>query len=109
KHECNLQFVEHKQAVESIRRACDGSDKITLTVGHPSNINGYSIPMNGQGHHEPQMNEDKDYESERRVVLHRGPYGFGYDIVGGRGTDEGIFISYIHAGGPADKSASLQR
>ncbi|CAF0833766.1 unnamed protein product [Didymodactylos carnosus] len=114
KHNYDLQFVEHKHAVESIRRACDESDEIKLTVGHPStvpNTNGYSTPINGQVHHEEQMNGDKDrdnYGIERRVVLRRGSYGFGFNIVGGD-TDEGIFISFIQAGGPADKSGNLQK
>jgi hypothetical protein len=31
-----LEFVEHKHAVESIRRACDEGSKIVLIVGHPT-------------------------------------------------------------------------
>ena len=32
----DLQFVEHKHAVESIRRACTEGSRITLIVGHPT-------------------------------------------------------------------------
>lgn len=34
----DLQFVEHKHAVECIRRACDEGQTITLLVGHPTDL-----------------------------------------------------------------------
>ncbi len=36
KNSYDLEFVEHKHAVESIRRACDEGSKIKLTVAHPT-------------------------------------------------------------------------
>lgn len=39
-----MQFVEHKHAVESIRRACDESQTITLLVGHPTDYPGIVEP-----------------------------------------------------------------
>uniref|UniRef100_A0A9J8B965 Discs, large homolog 4a (Drosophila) n=1 Tax=Cyprinus carpio carpio TaxID=630221 RepID=A0A9J8B965_CYPCA len=44
----------------------------------------------------------------RRVVIHRGSTGLGFNIVGGE-DGEGIFISFILAGGPADLSGELRK
>ncbi|KAH6937883.1 hypothetical protein HPB50_004723 [Hyalomma asiaticum] len=44
----------------------------------------------------------------RKVVLAKGPTGLGFNIVGGE-DGEGIFISFILAGAPADASGELRR
>ncbi|XP_033359103.1 disks large 1 tumor suppressor protein isoform X5 [Bombus vosnesenskii] len=44
----------------------------------------------------------------RTVVLNKGSSGLGFNIVGGE-DGEGIFISFILAGGPADLSGELRR
>ncbi|XP_043384296.1 disks large homolog 2 isoform X8 [Chelonia mydas] len=44
----------------------------------------------------------------RKVILHKGSTGLGFNIVGGE-DGEGIFVSFILAGGPADLSGELQR
>ncbi|XP_071550331.1 disks large homolog 4-like isoform X4 [Panulirus ornatus] len=44
----------------------------------------------------------------RRVTLTKGTTGLGFNIVGGE-DGEGIFISFILAGGPADLSGELRR
>lgn len=44
----------------------------------------------------------------RKVVLNKGPTGLGFNIVGGE-DGEGIFISFILAGGVADLSGELRR
>ncbi|XP_077053582.1 discs large homolog 1-like protein isoform X46 [Siphateles boraxobius] len=44
----------------------------------------------------------------RKVVLHRGSTGLGFNIVGGE-DGEGIFISFILAGGPADLCGELKK
>lgn len=44
----------------------------------------------------------------RTVVLQKGGSGLGFNIVGGE-DGEGIFISFILAGGPADLSGELRR
>uniref|UniRef100_A0A6Q2ZJ81 Discs, large homolog 4a (Drosophila) n=1 Tax=Esox lucius TaxID=8010 RepID=A0A6Q2ZJ81_ESOLU len=44
----------------------------------------------------------------RRVCIHRGSTGLGFNIVGGE-DGEGIFISFILAGGPADLSGELHK
>lgn len=48
------------------------------------------------------------YREPRKVVLHKGSTGLGFNIVGGE-DGEGIFVSFILAGGPADLSGELQR
>ncbi|XP_064158037.1 disks large homolog 2-like isoform X4 [Anguilla rostrata] len=44
----------------------------------------------------------------RKIVLHKGTTGLGFNIVGGE-DGEGIFVSFILAGGPADLSGELRR
>ncbi|XP_038604061.1 disks large homolog 3 isoform X2 [Tachyglossus aculeatus] len=52
---------------------------------------------------------DDDFTREpRKVILHKGSTGLGFNIVGGE-DGEGIFISFILAGGPADLSGELRR
>jgi len=46
--------------------------------------------------------------SERRILLRRGPNGFGFNIIGDEG-EPGIFISFIQSGGAADKSGELRK
>lgn len=48
------------------------------------------------------------YREPRKVVLHKGSTGLGFNIVGGE-DGEGIFVSFILAGGPADLSGELKR
>uniref|UniRef100_A0A8D0CHD3 Discs large MAGUK scaffold protein 3 n=1 Tax=Scleropages formosus TaxID=113540 RepID=A0A8D0CHD3_SCLFO len=55
------------------------------------------------------MLADDDFTREpRKVVLHKGSTGLGFNIVGGE-DGEGIFVSFILAGGPADLSGELRR
>uniref|UniRef100_A0A4W6C9X0 Disks large homolog 1 n=1 Tax=Lates calcarifer TaxID=8187 RepID=A0A4W6C9X0_LATCA len=55
------------------------------------------------------MTGDDDVPREpRRVVLQRGSTGLGFNIVGGE-DGEGIFISFILAGGPADLCGELRK
>uniref|UniRef100_A0A673CRE6 Disks large homolog 1 n=1 Tax=Sphaeramia orbicularis TaxID=375764 RepID=A0A673CRE6_9TELE len=55
------------------------------------------------------MTADDDVSREpRRVVLQRGSTGLGFNIVGGE-DGEGIFISFILAGGPADLCGELRK
>ena len=72
----DLQFVEHKHAVESIRRACDEGSTITLLVGHPTAdypvipvavaakpiqqaTNGHRTPIHHDDHGEFQLYEEE--------------------------------------------------
>ncbi|NXO05255.1 DLG3 protein, partial [Rhinopomastus cyanomelas] len=52
---------------------------------------------------------DEDFTREpRKIILHKGSTGLGFNIVGGE-DGEGIFVSFILAGGPADLSGELRR
>ncbi|XP_041849347.1 discs large homolog 1-like protein isoform X4 [Melanotaenia boesemani] len=54
------------------------------------------------------LGDDDVTREPRKVVLHRGATGLGFNIVGGE-DGEGIFISFILAGGPADLSGELRK
>ncbi|XP_075338643.1 discs large homolog 1-like protein isoform X14 [Odontesthes bonariensis] len=54
------------------------------------------------------LGDDDVTREARKVVLHRGATGLGFNIVGGE-DGEGIFISFILAGGPADLSGELRK
>ncbi|KAG8144698.1 hypothetical protein E2320_013159 [Naja naja] len=52
---------------------------------------------------------EEDFTREpRKISLHKGSSGLGFNIVGGE-DGEGIFVSFILAGGPADLSGELRR
>ncbi|XP_039520569.1 disks large homolog 3 isoform X7 [Pimephales promelas] len=52
---------------------------------------------------------EEDFTREpRKILLHKGSTGLGFNIVGGE-DGEGIFVSFILAGGPADLSGELRR
>ncbi|XP_047462465.1 disks large homolog 2 isoform X35 [Mugil cephalus] len=54
------------------------------------------------------LGEEDMNREPRKVVLHKGTTGLGFNIVGGE-DGEGIFVSFILAGGPADLSGELRR
>ncbi|CAG5989953.1 unnamed protein product [Menidia menidia] len=56
----------------------------------------------------PMLGEEDFTREPRKVVLHKGSTGLGFNIVGGE-DGEGIFVSFILAGGPADLSGELRR
>ncbi|CAG9769454.1 unnamed protein product [Ceutorhynchus assimilis] len=53
-------------------------------------------------------NKEKLKREVRTVTLHKGNTGLGFNIVGGE-DGEGIFVSFILAGGPADSNGELKR
>ncbi|XP_035770706.1 disks large homolog 2 [Neolamprologus brichardi] len=57
---------------------------------------------------EPLMTLQTSLLEPRKVVLHKSTTGLGFNIVGGE-DGEGIFVSFILAGGPADLSGELRR
>uniref|UniRef100_A0A671XI25 Discs, large homolog 2 (Drosophila) n=1 Tax=Sparus aurata TaxID=8175 RepID=A0A671XI25_SPAAU len=58
--------------------------------------------------HKHLLGEEDINREPRKVVLHKGSTGLGFNIVGGE-DGEGIFVSFILAGGPADLSGELRR
>ncbi|KAL2089302.1 hypothetical protein ACEWY4_013990 [Coilia grayii] len=128
-----LEEVTHEEAVCALKNT---SDVVYLKVAKPSRIimpdpiplpditttctppvdsslspPGYMTPPI-TGHYSPvtqSMLGDDDITREARgVVLLRGLMGLGFNIVGGE-DGEGIFISFILTGGPADLSGALRR
>uniref|UniRef100_A0A674IBB8 Disks large homolog 1 n=1 Tax=Terrapene triunguis TaxID=2587831 RepID=A0A674IBB8_9SAUR len=71
-----------------------------------------SLPPSSPGRYSPipkgMIGDDEITREPRKVVLHRGSTGLGFNIVGGE-DGEGIFISFILAGGPADLSGELRK
>ncbi|XP_025268376.1 disks large 1 tumor suppressor protein isoform X8 [Camponotus floridanus] len=66
-----------------------------------------SLALHGTGTPRAVSQEDVSREV-RTVILNKGSSGLGFNIVGGE-DGEGIFISFILAGGPADLSGELRR
>uniref|UniRef100_A0A4W3JD62 Discs, large homolog 2 (Drosophila) n=1 Tax=Callorhinchus milii TaxID=7868 RepID=A0A4W3JD62_CALMI len=71
-----------------------------------------SLPRISPGRYSPlpkhMLGEDDINREPRKIVLHKGSTGLGFNIVGGE-DGEGIFVSFILAGGPADLSGELRR
>ncbi|XP_061493647.1 disks large homolog 1 isoform X7 [Rhineura floridana] len=78
----------------------------------PSTYLGQTLPPASPGRYSPipkgMLGDDKITREPRKLVLHRGSTGLGFNIVGGE-DGEGIFVSFILAGGPADLSGELRR
>ncbi|XP_061550722.1 discs large homolog 1-like protein isoform X4 [Phycodurus eques] len=129
---CCLEEVSHEHAVTALKNT---PDVVYLKVAKPNTVfigdvaNSFSqhlenhisspnflsqplAPPTSSGRYSPtpkSMPGDDDVAREpRKVVLHRGTTGLGFNIVGGE-DGEGIFISFILAGGPADLCGELRK
>ncbi|XP_005383224.1 PREDICTED: disks large homolog 1 isoform X9 [Chinchilla lanigera] len=130
-----LEEVTHEEAVTALKNT---SDFVYLKVAKPTSMyinDGYAPPDITNSASQPVDNHvspssflgqtpasparyspvskavlgDDDITREpRKVILHRGSTGLGFNIVGGE-DGEGIFISFILAGGPADLSGELRK
>ncbi|KAM5276245.1 disks large homolog 1 isoform 12-T14 [Hipposideros larvatus] len=130
-----LEEVTHEEAVTALKNT---SDFVYLKVAKPTSMymnDGYAPPdittsasqpvdnhvspssYLGQTPASPSryspvskamLGDDEITREPRKVVLHRGSTGLGFNIVGGE-DGEGIFISFILAGGPADLSGELRK
>ncbi|XP_058884232.1 disks large homolog 2 isoform X17 [Acipenser ruthenus] len=71
-----------------------------------------TLPPISPGRYSPipkhMLGEEDINREPRKIVLHKGSTGLGFNIVGGE-DGEGIFVSFILAGGPADLSGELRR
>nr|XP_028587808.1 disks large homolog 1 isoform X6 [Podarcis muralis] len=78
----------------------------------PSTYLGQTLPPASPGRYSPipkgMLGDDEITREPRKLVLHRGSTGLGFNIVGGE-DGEGIFVSFILAGGPADLSGELRK
>ncbi|XP_063772461.1 disks large homolog 1 isoform X19 [Pseudophryne corroboree] len=131
-----LEEVSHEEAVTALKNT---SDFVYLKVAKPTTMfmndsyappditNSYSQQVDNHisspgylGHPLPpspgryspvpkgMLGDDDLTREPRKIILHRGATGLGFNIVGGE-DGEGIFISFILAGGPADLSGELRK
>ncbi|XP_077343559.1 disks large homolog 1 isoform X2 [Lithobates pipiens] len=131
-----LEDVSHEEAVTALKNT---SDFVYLKVAKPTTMfmndsyappditNSYSPQVDNHisspsflGHPLPpspgryspvpkgMLGDDDLTREPRKIILHRGATGLGFNIVGGE-DGEGIFISFILAGGPADLSGELRK
>ncbi|KAF6118306.1 discs large MAGUK scaffold protein 1 [Phyllostomus discolor] len=115
-----LEEVTHEEAVTALKNT---SDFVYLKVAKPTTasqpVDNHISPSSylGQTPVSPAryspvskavLGDDEITREPRKVVLHRGSTGLGFNIVGGE-DGEGIFISFILAGGPADLSGELRK
>lgn len=54
------------------------------------------------------VNTNSTFRESRSLTIHKGNTGLGFNIVGGE-DGQGIFVSYILPGGPADQGGELKR
>ncbi|XP_057712528.1 discs large homolog 1-like protein isoform X8 [Corythoichthys intestinalis] len=130
---CCLEDVSHEHAVTALKNT---PDVVYLKVAKPSNVfidaANHTFPQHPENHigapnflpeplPQPASSgrfsptpkgvpgeDDIACREPRKVVLHRGTTGLGFNIVGGE-DGEGIFISFILAGGPADLCGELRK
>ncbi|KAG7256114.1 hypothetical protein CRUP_036714 [Coryphaenoides rupestris] len=117
-----LEGVIHEDAVTALKNT---SEVVYLKVATPPSVYTQHPPDLTSSYMEPDylpppsprqysplphdMMAADDYARECRCVcVQRGSSGLGFNIVGGE-DGEGIFISFILAGGPADLSGELTR
>ncbi|XP_047445776.1 disks large homolog 1 isoform X10 [Mugil cephalus] len=129
-----LEEVSHEHAVTALKNT---PDVVYLKVAKPNSVfmndgfappdltNSFSQHMENHisppsflpppassGRYSPtpksMLGDDDVTREPRKVVLHRGATGLGFNIVGGE-DGEGIFISFILAGGPADLCGELRK
>ncbi|XP_032192970.1 disks large homolog 1 isoform X5 [Neovison vison] len=130
-----LEEVTHEEAVTALKNT---SDFVYLKVAKPTSmymndgyvppditnpasqpVDNHVSPSSYLGHtpasparyspvSKAMLGDDEITREPRKVVLHRGSTGLGFNIVGGE-DGEGIFISFILAGGPADLSGELRK
>ncbi|XP_076251236.1 MAGUK family member discs large 1 isoform X2 [Rhynchophorus ferrugineus] len=134
KGEVNLENVTHEEAVATLKTT---QDCVVLIVAKPDSAfnappsdTSYSPQLSTKASHgypesvhsvhssnlalhlppgTPRAISTEDITRElRTVTLQKGNSGLGFNIVGGE-DGEGIFISFILAGGPADLSGELKR
>ncbi len=112
-----LDNCTHEEAVTALKKC---KDKVVLLVAkaetpYPSSptigqMHPHAAMAPGQQYQLPQrsVSDEELRAGPRDVVLHKSAAGLGFNIVGGE-DGEGIFISFILAGGPADASGQVRR
>ncbi|TRY89305.1 hypothetical protein DNTS_003474, partial [Danionella cerebrum] len=113
-----LEDVTHEDAVAALKNT---PDVVYLKVAKPTSVfmNDAFVPPDvtsltpaTPSRYSPiskcMLGDDDITREPRKIVLHRGTTGLGFNIVGGE-DGEGIFISFILAGGPADLCGELRK
>lgn len=107
--EMNLENVTHEEAVQALKAT---REHVTLVVERAEDtVPDCAVHEEPPHRIAPKVNDITNLSNNRdirSVVLQKGTSGLGFNIVGGE-DGEGIFISFILAGGPADTSGKLQR
>lgn len=107
--EMNLENVTHEEAVTALKST---REHVTLVVERTEDSVTDCAILDETLRLSPKSNDVSGQfdgtRDIRSVVLQKGSSGLGFNIVGGE-DGEGIFISFILAGGPADMSGKLHR
>ncbi|XP_063531618.1 disks large 1 tumor suppressor protein isoform X9 [Cydia strobilella] len=111
----DLDNVTHEDAVAALK-ACGERVQLVLVPGpRHSHLPGQPSPRSSRANTPSSVanslrREDvTDSAEEPRVVeLEKGGQGLGFNIVGGE-DGHGIYVSYLLAGGPAERSGHLRR
>jgi len=102
-----LKILRKQEISEVVSEPEENGHFTTSTKPHLSEQTNYSI--GSPPHENGSISSGDDFcRDPRTVTLQRGPSGLGFNIVGGE-DGEGIFISFILAGGPADLSGEVRR
>ncbi|GFN91544.1 disks large, partial [Plakobranchus ocellatus] len=100
-----------QQHGSSFRPPTPPAPKASVTEEEPSRLSEkylLTIMHKTEGRREPYFYDPRVRRDPRKILLKKGSTGLGFNIVGGE-DGEGIFVSFILAGGPADLSGELRR
>ncbi|KPJ11185.1 Disks large 1 tumor suppressor protein [Papilio machaon] len=111
KGDVNLDNVTHEEAVSALKAS---GERVQLVLV-PGPRHGQPSPRTSRANtpsstaNSLRREDVTDSSEEPRVVeLEKGPQGLGFNIVGGE-DGHGIYVSFLLAGGPAEKSGELRR
>ncbi|XP_068632911.1 disks large 1 tumor suppressor protein isoform X3 [Battus philenor] len=111
KGDVNLDNVTHEDAVSALKAS---GERVQLVLV-PGPRHGQPSPRTSRANtpsstaNSLRREDVTDSNEEPRVVdLEKGPQGLGFNIVGGE-DGHGIYVSFLLAGGPAERSGELRR
>ncbi|XP_039751052.1 disks large 1 tumor suppressor protein isoform X9 [Pararge aegeria] len=111
KGDVNLDNVTHEDAVSALKAS---GERVQLVL-IPGPRHGQPSPRTSRANtpsstaNSLRREDVTDSTEEPRVVdIEKGPQGLGFNIVGGE-DGHGIYVSFLLAGGPAEKSGQLRR
>ncbi|XP_061383332.1 disks large 1 tumor suppressor protein isoform X10 [Danaus plexippus] len=110
KGDVNLDNVTHEDAVSALKAS---GERVQLVL-IPGPRHGQPSPRTSRANtpsstaNSLRREDVVDGEEPRVVELEKGPQGLGFNIVGGE-DGHGIYVSFLLAGGPAERSGQLRR